>query len=122
MTVGDGLAAGVGAVAVAAAGFLGEVATLAWVAWACAAPEPVVWAAAAREPAKVSIVTHTAATTHTATATAAIAGPGLARMLLQLAFLIVRDNRADHILFARRTTRRRYAIPSSAVEAQRPRT
>ena len=118
MTVGDGLAAGVGA----AAGLLGEVATLAWVAWACAAPEPVVWAAAAREPAKVSRVTHTAATTHTAIATAAIATPGLARMLLQLAFLMVRDNRADHILFARRATRRRYATPSSVVEAQRPRT
>ena len=76
MTVGDGLAAGVGAVAVAAAGFLGEVATLAWVAWACAVREPVVWAAAAWGPAKVSIVTLIAASTHTTTAAAAIAIPG----------------------------------------------
>jgi hypothetical protein len=126
VTVGDGLAAAdLGAVAVAAAGLLEEVATLVWVAWACATREPVVWvvwAAAAREPAKASIVTLTAATTHTATATTATATPGLARMLLQLACLIIRENRVNHIHFAWRATRRRYATASSAVEVQRLRT
>ena len=98
MTVGDGLAAAdVGAVAVAgaAAGLLEEVPALVWAAWACAAREPVGWAAwacAAREPAKVSSVTLTAATTHTATAVAAIATPGLARMLSQLTRLIACEN------------------------------
>jgi hypothetical protein len=104
---------------VAAAGLLGEVATLAWVAGACAARVPVVWATAAREPATVSTVTHTAATTHTATAATAIATPGLDRVLLQLACLTTREIRATHIRSARRTTRRRYATASSAVEVQR---
>lgn len=70
----------------------------------------------------MSIVTLTAATTHTVTATTAIAIPGLARMLLQLACLIARENRANHIRFARRTTRRRYAAASSSVEVHRLRT
>ena len=48
--------------------------------------------------------------------------PGLARMLLQLARLIARENRANQILFARRTTRRRYATASSAVDVQSLRT
>ena len=77
MTVGDGLAvADGGPVAVSAAGRPEWVATLVWVAWACAALEPGVWASAAREPPKVNIVTLTAAATHTATATAATATPG----------------------------------------------
>ena len=70
----------------------------------------------------MSNVALTAATTHIATATAATATPGLARMLLQLACLIARENRANHIHSARRTTRRRYATASSAVEVQRLRT
>lgn len=105
--VGDGLAADAGAVAVASAGLLEGVATLVWVAWPCAAREPVVWACAAPVAAKASIVTLTAATTHAATATAATATPGLARMLLQLACLITRENRASHIHSAWRATRRR---------------
>jgi hypothetical protein len=113
VTVGDGLAAGeVGAVAVAAAGLVELVASLVWVAWACAA----------REPAKVSIMTLTAATTHTVTATAATATPGLARMLPQLACLIAHENRANHIRSARRATRLRYATASSAAEVHRLRT
>ena len=40
----------------------------------------------------MSSVTLTAATTHTATAMAAIAAPGLARMLAQLTCLIAREN------------------------------
>ena len=84
----------------------------------------VVWGHAARrrEPAKVSIVTLTAASTHTATAAAAIAIPGLARMPLQLTCLIARESRANQIRSARRTTRRRYATASSAVEVHRRRT
>lgn len=98
MTVGDGLAAtDVGAVAVAASGLLGWVAVLVWAGWGCAAPELGVWASATREPVKVSNVTLTAATTHIATAAAATATPGWARMLLQLASLIVRENRANQI-------------------------
>ena len=122
MTVGDGLAADEGAVAVGVAGLLEWIATLVWVGWGCGAPESGVWASAAREPAKVSIVTLTAATTHTATAAAATAAPGWARMLLQLACLIARENRANHIHSAWRATRRRYATASSAVEVQRLRT
>jgi len=64
----------------------------------------------------------TAATTHSATATAATTIPGLARMLLQLTCLIARESRASHIDSARRTTRRRYATASSAVEVQTLRT
>lgn len=67
----------------------------------------------------MSIMTLTAATTHSATATAAIATPGLARMLFQLTCLIACENRATHIDSACRTTRRRYATASSAVEVQR---
>ena len=107
MTVGEGLAADAGAVAVVGAGLLGYVAILVWVAWACVARESGVWAAAAPEPAKVSVVTLTAATTHTATAVAAIATPGWARMLLKLACLIARENRVNHIRSARRATRLR---------------
>ena len=70
----------------------------------------------------MSNVAVTAATTHIATATAATATPGLARMLLQLACLIARENRANHIHSARRTIRRRYATASSAVEVQKLRT
>ena len=55
----------------------------------------------------MSIVTLTAATSHTATATAATATPGWARMLLQLASLAARENRANHIRSAWRATRRR---------------
>ena len=120
--VGDGLAAAdVGAVTLATAGFLGEVAALVWVARACAVRESGVWAAAVREP-RVIIVTLTAASTHTATATAATATPGLARMLLQLTCLIARENRANQSHCAWRTSRRRYATASSAVEVQRLRT
>ena len=123
MTVGDGLAAtDAWAVAVAVAGLLEWVATLVWVGWGCAARESGVWASAAREPPKVRIMTLTAATTHTATAPAAIATPGLARMLLQLACLIVCENRVNHIHSAWRAIRRRYATASSAVEVQRLRT
>ena len=84
--------------------------------------EPVgraAWACAAWEPAKVSSVTLTAATTHTATADGGDRRSGigpdavpahppdrLARML------------ANHVDSARRTTRRRYATASSAVEVQ----
>lgn len=119
MTVGDGLAAAdAGAVAVAVAGLPEWVAMLAWVGWGCVALESGVWATAAREPAKVS-VTLTAATTHTATAAAAIATPGWARMLPQLACLIVRENRANQIHCAWRAIRRRYATASLAVEVQR---
>ena len=106
----------------AVAGLPGRIATLVWVVWACVARGPGVWASAAREPVKVSSVTLTAATTHTATAAAAIATPGLARMLLQLAFLIPREIRANHTRFARRDTRWRYATASSAVEVQSLRT
>ncbi len=65
------------------------------------------WAWAAWEPGKVSSVTLTAATTHSATAAAAIAGPGLARMLAQLTVGSPARTSADHIDSARRTTRRR---------------
>jgi len=113
VTVGDGLAAAdVGAVAVAAAGLLEEVAT----------PVRVTWACAAREPMRMIIVTLTAATTHAVTATVAIAAWGLALTLLQLTCLIVRESRPNHIHFACRATRRRYATASSAVEVQRLRT
>jgi len=64
-------------------------------------------AAAVREPAKASSATLTAATIHIATAAAATATPGLARILLQLACLIARENRASHIDSACRITRRR---------------
>ena len=113
MTVGDGLGAAdarVVAVAGAAAGLLKEFPALTWVAWVCAAREPVgwvAWAYAVCEPAKVSSVTLTAATTHTATAIVAIAAPGLARMLSQLTHLIARENSAAQVDSARRTTRRR---------------
>lgn len=108
----------------AAAGLLEEVATLVRITWARAAREPVVvWASAALEPARVMVVTLTAAaTTHNTTATAAIATPGWARMLLQPACLIARENRASQIRSACRTTRRRYATASSAVEVHRLRT
>ena len=125
MTVGDGLAvADLGAVAVAGttAGLLAEVPALVCAAWACAVREPVgwaVWTCAAKEPAKVSSVTLTAAASHTTTATAAIATPGLARMLFQLTSLIACEN---HVHSARRATRRRYATASSAVEVQRLKT
>ncbi len=66
----------------------------------------VTWASAAWEPAKVSSVTLTAATTHSATAAVAIAAPGLARMLLQLARLIACENIANHVDSARLTTSR----------------
>ncbi len=62
------------------------------------------------ELAKMSDVTLTAATTHTATAMVAIAVPGLARMLSQLARLIACEtsaNIANHVDSAWRTTRRR---------------
>ena len=62
------------------------------------------------------IETLTAATTHSAIAAAAIAIPGLARMALQLTCLTACENRANHIHSARRTTRRRYATASGAVE------
>jgi len=67
-------------------------------------------ARAALKPAKANSVTLTAATTHTATAVVATAGPGLARMLAQLARLIACANIANianHVDSARRTTRRR---------------
>ena len=113
MKAGDGLAAAdVGAVAVAwtAAGFPEEVPALGWVTWACVVYEPVGWASlacAAWEPAKVNRMAVTAAATHTATAAVAIAGPGLARILLQLTRLIACENAAAHVDSARRTTRRR---------------
>jgi hypothetical protein len=49
----------------------------------------------------------TAATIQTATAVVAIAAPGLARMLSQLAHLIACENIANDVDCARRTTRRR---------------
>ena len=120
MNLGDGLAAtDVEAIAVAGtvAGLFASVAALVWLAWACAAGEPVGWAAcAAWEPAKVSSMTATAAATHAATAVVAIAAPGLARMLFQLTRLTACENPAVHVESARRTTRRRYATASLAVE------
>jgi hypothetical protein len=112
------------AAALATAGLLEEVAALVWVARAGAAREPVVvaWASAARMPLRVIIVTLTAAAIQTATATTAIATPGWARMLPQLACLIAIENRASQIRSARRATRRRYATASSAVEVHRLRT
>ena len=65
------------------------------------------WAWAARGPAKVSNATVTAATIHAATAVVAIAAPGLARMLAQLARLAACENSAAQVESARRTTRRR---------------
>ena len=58
-------------------------------------------------PAKVSNVTVTAATIHAATAVVAIAAPGLARMLAQLARRAACENSAAQVESARRTTRRR---------------
>jgi hypothetical protein len=55
----------------------------------------------------VSSVTITAAASHSATAVAAIAAPGLARILSQLSRLTVRESSANQVDFARRTTRRR---------------
>jgi hypothetical protein len=66
--------------------------------------------AAELRPANATSVTVTAATTQTAIAVAAIADPGLARMLAQLARLIACRNIANvanHVDSARRTTRRR---------------
>ena len=101
MTAGDGLAAAdVGAFVLAwtAAGSLEEVPALGWAAcWACAA-----W-----EPAKVNRMAVTAAATHIVTAVAAIAGPGLARIVLQRTRLIACENAATHVDSARRITRRR---------------
>lgn len=108
----DGLAdADVGATAgavakVGAAGLIEEILTLGRGAWACAALEPT-----------VSRVTLTAATAHTATATAAIAAPGLLRMLSHFQ-LIASENLANHAESAREATRRRYATASSAWEQQ----
>jgi len=70
----------------------------------------------------MSSVTLTAVTAHTTTAAAAIATPGLARMLLQLTCLIARGNLENQIHSACRTTRRRYATASSAVEVHRLKT
>ena len=89
---------------------LTEVAALVGAAWACVAGEPAgwpVWACAARGPAKVSSVTATAATTQSTTAAVAIAAPGWARMLAQLAHLTACENSAAQVDSARRTTRRR---------------
>ncbi len=105
VTVGDGLraacvgaeCAGAAVVATAAPGLREPV----------PAPVRAACASAVREPAKVSRPTLTAATIHIATAAAAIAAPGLARMLPQLARLIARENRANHIDSACRATRRR---------------
>jgi hypothetical protein len=110
---GDGLAAAdVGAVAGAwmAAGSPEEVPALGWVTWACVVYEPLGWASlacAAWEPAKVSRMAVTAAATHIVTAVAAIAGPGLARIVPQLTRLIACEKAAAHVDSARRTTRRR---------------
>ena len=78
--------------------------------WACVAGEPTgrpVWACVARGPATVSSVTVTAAATHSTIAAVAIAAPGWARMLAQLARLAVCENSATQVDSARRTTRRR---------------
>lgn len=67
-------------------------------------------------------MTITAVATHTAMAAAAIAAPGLARMLPQLTRLITCDDSATQVDSARETTRRRLATASSASEKQRSRT
>src|SRR5580692_117859 len=98
---------------------------MAGTAWALVVAEPagwVVWACATGDPAKVSNVTMMAPASHSATAAAAIAGPGLARMLSQLIHWTARADSPAQVESACRTTRRRYATASSVVEEHRRRT